>query len=594
MPKHQKLPKKGKKKAGKPVRKEQRARKFAAKPAKFGKKTEAKKDGKAKKKQHRRPEQPTLPVQDRQIKPVPPATVSALSAPAAPIRVPLVAVIDVGSTAIRMMIAQPADDGEFHILESLQHPVRLGKDTFTKGRIEGPTIEESVRILKGFKQTLAEYGVPAEEVRAVATSSVREAINRDTFLDRVYIATGIQVEAIEEAEESRLTYLAARHLLPDKSSWDHGHAMIVEVGGGNTDLLLLHDGHVSFSNMYRLGSLRMRETLEASKVPVDRQRKLLEQHIRTNVDVIRRSVPIAQVDTLIAVSGDMRFASSRLKTDPDPSGFFTLTPKAFNSFAEKLALVPVEELVRREHLTYQEAETIGPALMTYRQIAKAFSVKSILVSPTSMREGLLQEMAARGAWSRDFAEQAIHSALSLGVKYQFDERHARHVADLSIKLFRFLREEHRLGQRYEALLHLAALLHDLGMFVSSRQHHKHSMYLILNSDLFGLTIIDKILISLVARYHRRATPSAEHQEYAVLTRDNRMAVAKLASILRVADALDRNHLQNAREVELRREDGQLSIGIPDLEDLTLERQAIKEKGSMFEEVYGLKVVLRRA
>lgn len=243
-------------------------------------------------------------------------------------------------------------------------------------------------------------------------------------------------------------------------------------------------------------------------------------------------------------------------------------------------------------MPYQEAETLGPALLAYAQIAKVFQVESILVPKSNLRQGLLHEVALGGAWNKEFVEQVIHSSTALGVKYAFDARHGRQVADLSVRLFRELQSEHLLGPRYETILHVAALVHEIGLFVSNRSHHKHSMYLIQNSEIFGLSQHDTLLIALVARYHRRAMPQSYHEGYAPLTRDDKLAVSKMAAILRVADALDRNHMQQVRDLAFSREKGQFAIIVRDIEDLTLERVALREKASMFEEVYGMKVVLR--
>jgi exopolyphosphatase/guanosine-5'-triphosphate,3'-diphosphate pyrophosphatase len=269
-----------------------------------------------------------------------------------------------------------------------------------------------------------------------------------------------------------------------------------------------------------------------------------------------------------------------------------LDPKNFAALAKKLAPFSPDELVKQYRLTYQEAETVVPALMAFAQLAKVFSVDSILVPKSSLRYGLLQEAATGGLWTREFADQVVHSAVALGTKYAFDERHARQVADLSLRFYRELQPEHMLPPRCELQLHVAALLHEIGLFVNNRSHHKHSMYLIMNSDLFGLSHHDMLMIAMVARYHRRATPQAYHEGFATLSRDARLAVSKMAAILRVADALDRNHMQQVRDVSCSREGGQFIVGVRDVEDLTLERLALKEKGSMFEEVYGLKVVFR--
>lgn len=504
----------------------------------------------------------------------------------------LISAIDIGSTAIRMAIAEIAADGSLHQLETLQQAVALGKDTFTRGRIEQNTIEDCVRILLGFRRVMEEYGIDEKHIRAIATSAVREAANRDTFLDRLYIATGIAIEAIEEAEENRLTYLAVRQVLP-KNAASRGSSLIVEVGGGSTDLLWLEKGHVTYANTFRLGALRVRQSLETHRAPPERMYQILDSHLRTTVDTIRHHVPPGRPDQLIAISGDMRFAAARLAGGWEKGALAKIDRREFSRFADRMAMIPVDDLVRQEQLPFQEAETLGPALLAYKHLARIFRVKSLLVPRTSLRDGLLVEMAARGSWTGEFSEQVIHSALALGEKYRFDKSHAMHVAEVSRAIFRVLADSHQLSGRNDLLLHLAALLHDCGMFISSRAHHKHSMYLILNSDLFGLTLMDKIIIGLIARYHRRANPSAEHQEYAVLNRDSRIAVSKLAAILRVADALDRNHLQDIRDLTFSHEDGQFVITVPDADDLTLERLALKEKGGMFEEVYGMKVVLRR-
>ena len=190
-------------------------------------------------------------------------------------------------------------------------------------------------------------------------------------------------------------------------------------------------------------------------------------------------------------------------------------------------------------------------------------------------------------------EQVLHSAVELGHRYQFDEQHARQVAQLSCTLYRALQDEHGLERRYETILHVAALLHELGNFVSDRMHHKHSMYLILHSELFGVSSRDRTLIALIARYHRKSTPKSDHEVFSSLPLEQRTIVSKLAAILRVADALDRGHNRRMRDIRCRVRRDELLIQIPDVDDLSLENLALKEKGGMFEEVYGLHVSVTR-
>lgn len=516
-------------------------------------------------------------------------------APGTPPGPRLFAVIDVGATAVRMEIAELADTGEIHTIEQLYHAVHLGKDTFTGRRIQQSTIEECVNILRNYRRVMEEYGITSPtQVRAVATSSVREASNRDTFLDRVYMATRINLDIIEETEETRLTYLAVQELLARQNELQKGDVLVVEVGGGDSELLLVQDGFVTYSNTYRLGSLRMRETLDTRHAPADRVYDTFLRHIQLTIDQIQRSVPVSRTPVMIAISGDARFAASRLAPGWPDAQTVSLEAKPFSAFARKMALLGVDELVRKHQISFQEAETLGPALMGYAQIAKVFGVERIVVPKSSLRHGLLREAIGSGQWDEGLESQIIHSAISLGHKYGFDERHGTQVADLAVRLFRELQEDHQLGPRHERILRLAGILHEVGLFINTRSHHKHSMYIILNSDLFGVSRADMRLIALVSRYHRRATPQPYHEGYATLDRDDRMVVSKLAAILRVADALDRNHMQQVRELSFGRGHGQFTVYVHDVQDLTLERVALDEKGRMFEEVYGLQVSLEVA
>lgn len=503
------------------------------------------------------------------------------------------AVIDVGSTAIRMEIAELSPDGGIRTLESLQQPVQLGRDTFTTGRIQQSTIEECVKILKGFRRVMAEYGVtdPAQ-IRAVATSSVRESANRETFLDRVYMATRINVEAIDEAEETRLTYMAVQELLEHDPALKKDDALVIEVGGGDTELLLIQDGFVTYSNTFRLGTLRMRQTLGTQQTSPQRALATLTKQIQLSADQIHRSVPVPKAPRIVMMSGDARFAASQLASDWPSSRLARLDPKTFIAFARKIAAQSPDDLVRQYRLNYPEAEALGPALLSFAQLARVFSAEELLVPKTSLRHGLLKELITGNTWTPEFMAQVEHSAIALGVKYAFDERHARQVADLSARLYRALQSDHMLPPRYELILRIAALLHEIGLFVNNRSHHKHSMYLIMNSDLFGLSHEDMLIIAMIARYHRRATPQPYHEGFIGLHRDARLVVSKLAAILRVADALDRNHMQQVRDIRFTREEGRFIVWVRDVEDLTLERVALKEKGSLFEEVYGLSVSFR--
>jgi len=505
-----------------------------------------------------------------------------------------VAVIDIGTSSIRMAIAEISSSGEIRTLEALSQAVSLGKDTFTTGSIEKSTIEECVEVLKSYRRVLQEYKIERDDqIRAVATSAVREAANRLAFIDRVFIATGIQIEPIDEAEVNRITYLGIEPYLQSAPFLNAGSTIVTEVGGGSTEVLVVQKGNVAYSHTYRLGSLRLRETLQAFRAPTVKVRSIMENQIERTVEQILEHLPSEAPLEMIALGGDVRFAASQLLPDREADELGKLKVSALETFTNKMLAVSVDKLVHKHHLSFTDAETLGPALLANVLLARAMKLDHIFVTNVNLRDGLLKEMANRGVWTDAFISQIIRSAVDLGRKFNFDEPHCLHVAQLCKVLFRELQAEHGLEARYELILYIAAVLHEIGLFISATSHHKHTLYLINNSELFGLTKKDVQLVALVARYHRRASPKPTHQGYATLDRESRVAVSKMAAILRVADSLERSHSQRIQNIRCTRENGRLVIAVPQVDDLSLEQLALKQKGSLFEETFGLKVLLRQ-
>lgn len=504
-----------------------------------------------------------------------------------------VAVIDIGSSSIRMALAEIRANGAVRNLETLTQAVNLGRDTFTRGSISKATTEECVQVLRKYRRFLQQYQIERpDQIRVVATSAVREASNRMAFLDRIYVGTGFQIEPLDEAEVNRITYLSIQPFLAAEPELATARTIVTEVGGGSTELLVVRGEDVVFSQTYRLGSMRLWETLEALRAPVNKFRSIIETQIERTIEDIADSVPKGDGVEMVAMGGDVRFAVRKLHPDWDGQKLARVKVSELEDFTDKILQLSEDKLVRKYRISFPEAETLGAALLANVLLAKKFQLSHVRVSNVSLRDGLFTEMATGAAWSREFSKQIIRSADDLGRKYEYDRPHAAHVADLSSKLFHALQDEHRLPARQEVLLYVAALLHEIGLFVSNRSYHKHTLYLIRNSELFGLSKKDLLLTSLVARYHRRASPQPTHEGYALLDRDERVAVAKMAALLRIAVALDESRTQRIHEVECIREADRVIIQVPKVEDLALEQLALKQNGSMFEEIFGLSVLLR--
>jgi exopolyphosphatase/guanosine-5'-triphosphate,3'-diphosphate pyrophosphatase len=499
-----------------------------------------------------------------------------------------------GSTSVRMLVAEMDAEENVRPLEALHKPVNLGRDVFATGTISEQTTEECVRALRGFRRVLEEYGiVKAGRLRAVATSAVREASNSEVFLDRVYIATGISVETIDEAEENRCIYLSVQRFLSNRSMLPNPLTLVVEVGGGSTEMLAVQGRQVISSHMYRLGAYRVRQAVEEGDEPSVRHLEMLESQIQRTVEQIQRSIAHKGRPNLLTIGGDIRFAAAQLVPGWNRQDLVKISVAQLSKLTQEILPGSVDALVRDYQLSYGDAETLGPALLAYVRMATAFKLRHIVVTGETMRDGLLIEMTQKNAWSTEFQEQIVSSAIEIGHKYDFDQRHGEHVANLALALFRALQEEHRLGPRHEFILRIAALLHEIGLFIGNRGHHKHSLYLIRNSNIFGFGARDTLLTALVARYHRRASPKQTHSDYTSLDRESRAVVLKLAAILRVADAFDRSHIQRFRSIEIDVERDRVLITVPSIPDLSLENAALRQKADLFHQVYGKSIVLRK-
>ncbi len=505
----------------------------------------------------------------------------------------IAAVIDIGSASIRMSVAQIGNKGSIKLLETLKRPVHLGKDTFTRGSIARSTVEECVGILRGFRQALKEYGItdPAQ-VRAVATSAVREASNRQAVLDRIYSATGFPVEAVDEAVVSRLNYLSVQRLLREHRMSTR-HTLVADIGAGSTNLLVFEKNNVVYSHTHRLGALRVLELLEAYREPASHLQEILDNQVLELTELMGHSIRLSSSLRLFALSEAAAFAARRILKNPDAALPVEIPVDKLEKLTRDLLALSVDERAKKYNLSFAQAETVGPTLLAYVLLARRCRAGMLTAAETNLQDGLLLEAATEGVWTENFKRQIVRSALALGNKYNFNEKQAQHIAWLCQQLFRALREPFELNPRHELMLYVAALLHQIGIFISNQAYHKHAMYLIRNSNLFGLGEEDLNRIALVARYHRRSAPKPTHPEYQVLDRDDRIIVSRLAAILRIAVALESANRQRIRNFTCKIEENRLIITVKEVNDLTLELLGLKQRAGFFEEVFGLSVELRK-
>jgi exopolyphosphatase/guanosine-5'-triphosphate,3'-diphosphate pyrophosphatase len=502
----------------------------------------------------------------------------------------LVAVLDMGASAIRVAIAEIVQGRPPRIIDEASKGVLLGRDSFSVGAIRSQTLDAAIGALTGFRQLMNGYGV--DHVRAVATSAVREARNGDMFLDRIQARTGVAFDIINEAEEARLVFLAVRSTLSRHAAFRGSRTLLAEVGGGSTSLTLLRRGEPTRSGVYALGSVRLRHQLDLRRHSQEIQIALLRRYVANVIEEIRLEIPLSRISHLIAVGGDVRFVASQILESE--GGHREIPRERFLAFCDEVERLDEDAIVERFRLPAVEAETLRPALLVYGALLRETLARKVVVSDASLRNGVLLDFTDPGGRLsvEDFERQVLGSAEALGQRYRFDRDHGQHVTMLATRLFDELREEHGLGDRERLLLKVAALLHDVGIYISLRAHHKHSQYVLAASQIFGLSDEETAIVANIARYHRRGTPQLSHVPYVALDRQDRLLVNKLAAILRVANALDAEHAQKVRDIRLVRRNGPWLLELEGAGDLTMEQLAATARADMFMETFGRPLIVQ--
>lgn len=531
---------------------------------------------------------------------------------------PRFAAIDVGSNALRLRIVEasaplgahrdqlallPENGGAAsRDLASLRAPVRLGTDVFVSGKLAPASIGQACDALRNFRAEMDRAKVDA--YRATATSAVREAKNGATLVERARREARIEVEVIEGVEEARLIQLAVTRRLPlaDK------RALLVDVGGGSTELTLLDRGTSAFSTSLQLGTVRMLDAYLKGAKTVDRAReRLLDEAIERALSEARPQ--LAGIDALVGTGGnvDTLFelcpAKSQARSgcaDGDRSSpGRAIDVAAARSLYKKLCAMSASERRDAYGLRPDRADTIVPATAIFLHLASLLDAKHVAAPGVGLSAGVLEELVDKffDVWdAAGEAERVIDACVRLGRRYHFDEPHARQVCKFATQLFDDLRSVHAFSERDRLLLRASAVLHDIGDYVHYSGHHKHSYYLIQHADIMGLLPDERAIVANLARYHRKGPPDTAHPNFRELDKEARGKVRGLAAILRIADALDREHKQKIDSVRaaVDRGSGCITLFLRGGEDRQLEEWTLRAKASLWRDVYDLDVTVARA
>jgi exopolyphosphatase/guanosine-5'-triphosphate,3'-diphosphate pyrophosphatase len=505
----------------------------------------------------------------------------------------ITAIIEIGSTGIRLHTAEIYSGGQWRVLDRAVRPVSLGRDVFTSGEISRESMLECLSVLQNYRELLAGWKIADNNIHVIATSALRVARNRDIFVDRVRQETGFSLSIVEGIEENRLMYLAVRFALKqDLSLFWRSNSMIIEIGGGSTEIMLLRRGQMVAAHSLKLGTIIIDQHSRHGFGTGIFYERFLNENIRNTLGLLNMELDLAHVRTMVAAGNDALIVADRVGKELNENCRI-IKREDFIKFVETLRDFSIEDCVDQFGIPYTNAEMLIPGLLVLKLFLERTGAANVAVPLVSIRDGYLVDLASGvdSSLQDEFLSQIIASAINLGRKFHFDEAHSRHVAHHCMMIFDALVKEHGMNRRHRIMLETAAFLHDVGTYIKSSGHQKHGQYIVANSEIFGLHNDELNIIANVINYHRGEPPSQSDIEYIKLQREERILVLKMASILRVADALDRGHSQQIKKITVERRSETIVLNVDKSYDLSLELMGLEEKGGMFQDVFGYKVIL---
>lgn len=502
------------------------------------------------------------------------------------------AVIDIGSNSVKLIIGERSED-RVVVLESLKNVIPIANDTFLKDRITQETIVQTAGILEKYKNVIRDYEIPAPKV--IATTAVREARNKDIFIDTIFRKTGLVIEVLNVGDIVYYIDVYLAHKLGAMYPIHQKNLLIAEMGSGSLDVSLMERGLTILNLGLPLGMLRLKQIMTGLDGSLDEVYEAITDHIGNEFAYLERSMPVFKADDVFLV--DENYSSYLQNIMPVRRGeanFLRINFDESRTLLSLLADKTPDEIARSFKIPLAPANTIIAYTIILNMFFTMTQNTEICILELSLSEAVLAHALLELELSRKYnkANQLISIAGAIGRKYNVDLTHARCVADLSEKLFDSLRDH--LGLKKDTLLYLvmAAYLHDIGMFIHNRGHHRHSEYLINSLNISRLTEEEIKMIACVARYHRKGFPADSHLLYHSLPLDKRIIVQKLCALLRIANALDRSHKQKVKKLEVRIRQNQDVVLHAAVEgNFLLEQQDFLAKKTFFEDITGNKINL---
>ena len=501
----------------------------------------------------------------------------------------LFAAIDIGSHKLKMKIVEASPDTGVKVLETADHLIPLGRDTFNDGKLSFESVKKTCDAIQGFKRLMVDYGV--KEWRVVATSAIREASNRDYMIDRIKLQTGFDVEIINNSQEKFLAYKAIKWQLNNNKIMDNNDpTLILNIGAGSIQLLLSENNLLVSSQSLKLGALRIKESIAKLEKHTLNFSRVLEEYIEAHIENVEYLKSTHEITNFVIISGELEYLLNIAGVN-SASGVAVVKQSEFQHVYDSVLNKTTKAIAEEYDYSFADAELFAPSLILIRKFFEKTSSDRIIIPSVSLVDGIVIERfncSSKEGSCIDFNADILSYVRKLADRYKYNKKHSEYVESSCLQIFDSLSGIHGLKRNERFLLQTAAILHDVGKYIGADPHYVYSYNIINASQLIGLSDDELRMVASIARYHSLETPNFQSSGLIKLNTEERIKAMKLIAIIRVADALDTSHKQKLKLMNMVVREDQFVMRVEAQEEAILENWTFQMKAEFFTEVFGLK------
>lgn len=449
-----------------------------------------------------------------------------------------IGIIDLGSNSARLVIVNLFKEGYFMVVDELKESVRLGQDMERDGFLKPARVAETIKTLKMFRKLCEASNV--SRIIAIATAAVRRAKNQRSFLDEIQASCGIKIRVLTAEEEAVYVYRGVINTM------DVPKGVILEIGGGSTKIVYYNRRNILNFETLPFGAVTLTGLFSEEGIKPEQQAEKIEEFFTEQLKKIEWLKDVDSDAQLIGVGGSFRnlFKINKIvkKYPLDTVHNYQMPVEDFNSVYDMIKVLDLDKKKKIKGLSAERADILPAALAIIKSFVTYFNCEKIVMSGAGLREGIMFNQALPITEEKPISDVLNYSLTTLVKYYDCDEKHVEHVVNLSIQLFKQLRVLHKFPRQYLRVLKVAATLHDCGMRIKYYNHQRHSCYMIINANLYGVSHRDTVLAAFTACCHKKEDINAyEWARYKdILGEDDLEIVKRLGVMLRIAESLDRS------------------------------------------------------